>query len=90
MVINGSVRITVHRVDQASTVGWAVLLVTVQGSDNGAQVDVKMDVEWHDMRNFKLGLLLGLDTMIDYDIDLYLSSLEDPAHRYKFTLHTPY
>jgi hypothetical protein len=90
VVINDSVRISVHGVGQASTVGWVVLPVTIHARDALGPVDVEMDVEWHVMRNFKPGLLLGLDTMIDYDMDLCLSKLEGSTHGYKFALDVPY
>jgi hypothetical protein len=89
-VINDSVQIAVQGVGQASTVGWVVLPVTMHASDANGPIDVEMDVEWHVMRNFKPGLLLGLDTMIDYDIDLCLSRLEGSTHGYKFALDVPY
>jgi hypothetical protein len=76
VVINDSVQISVHGVGQASTVGWVVLPVTIHAHDADGPVNVEMDVEWHVMRDFKPGLLLGLDTMLDYDIDLCLSDLK--------------
>jgi hypothetical protein len=42
-----------------------VLPVTIHASDDNGPIDMEIDVEWHVMRNFKPGLLLGLDTMID-------------------------
>jgi hypothetical protein len=90
VVINDSVQISVHGVGQASTVGWVVLPVTFHARDASGLVDVEVNVEWHVMRNFKPGLLLGLDTMIDYDVDLCLSKLEGSTHGYKFALDVPY
>jgi hypothetical protein len=90
VVINDSVQISVHGVGQASTVGWVVLPVTFHARDASGPVDVEVDVEWHVMRNFKPGLLLGLDTMIDYDMDLCLSKLEGSMHGYTFALDVPY
>jgi hypothetical protein len=90
VVVNDSVQISVQGVGQASTVGWVVLPVTIHARDALGAVDVEMDVEWHVMRNFKPGLLLGLDTMIDYDIDLCLSKLEGSTHGYQFALDVPY
>jgi hypothetical protein len=90
VVINDSVQISVHGVGQASTVGWVVLPVTIHARDAFGAVDVEMDVERHVMRNFKPGLLLGLDTMIDYDMDLCLLKLEGSTHGYKFALDVPY
>jgi hypothetical protein len=90
VVVNDSVQIAVHGVGQASTVGWVVLPVTIHARDADGPVNVEMDVEWHVMRNFKPGLLLGLDTMIDYDIDLCLSDLTGTAHGFRFDLDVPY
>jgi hypothetical protein len=90
VVINDSVQIAVHGVGQASTVGWVVLPVTIHARDADGPVNVEMDVEWHVMRNFKPGLLLGLDTMLDYDIDLCLSDLTGTAHGFRFDLDVPY
>jgi hypothetical protein len=90
VVINDSVQISVHGVGQASTVGWVVLPITIHARDTNKPVDVEVDVEWHVMRDFKPGLLLGLDTMIDYDIDLCLSDLTGTVHGFQFSLDTPY
>jgi hypothetical protein len=90
VVINDSVQISVHGVGQASTVGWVVLPVTFHAHDADGPVNVEMDVEWHVMRDFKPGLLLGLDTMLDYDIDLCLSDLTGTAHGFQFDLDAPY
>jgi hypothetical protein len=70
--------------------GWVVLPVTVHACDGSGLIDVEMDVERHVLRNFKPGLLLGLDTMIDYDIDLCLSDLTGSSNGFQFDLDVPY
>jgi hypothetical protein len=88
--INDSVRMSIHGVGAASTIGWVVLPVTLNAKDAEGPVDVELDVEFHVVKDFTPGLLLGLDTMIDYDIDLCLSTLEGSVRSYKFALDAPY
>jgi hypothetical protein len=88
--INESVQMSVHGVGKASTMGWVVLPVTLTAKDAHGPVDVELDVEFHVMQDFTPGLLLGLDTMLDYDIDLCLSRLEGSVREYKFALDAPY
>jgi hypothetical protein len=88
--INESVQISVHGVGKSSTMGWSVLPIIVHARDAIGPVDLELDVEWHVMRDFKPGLLLGLDTMIDYDIDLCLSELTGSTRGFKFGLDIPY
>jgi hypothetical protein len=64
--------------------------VTLTANDAAGPVDVELDVEFHVVKGFTPGLLLGLDTMLDYDIDLCLSTLEGSTHGYKFALDAPY
>jgi hypothetical protein len=88
--INDSVQMSIHGVGKACTMGWVVLPVTLNAKDADGPVDVELDVEFHVMKDFTPGLLLGLDTMIDYDIDLCLSALEGSVRSYKFALDAPY
>jgi hypothetical protein len=89
-VVNDSVQISIHGIGQSSTMGWIVLPLTIQSADDQGPIEVELDVEFHVMRDFAPGLLLGLDTMIDYDVDLCLSDLEGSARGYKFALDAPY
>jgi hypothetical protein len=88
--VNDSVQISIHGVGQSSTMGWIVLPVTIQATDDHSPNEVELDIEFHVMKDFAPGLLLGLDTIIDYDIDLCLSDLEGSARGYKFALDAPY
>jgi hypothetical protein len=67
---------SIHGVGKACTMGWVVLPVTLNAKDADGPLDVELDMEFHVMKDLTPGLLLGLDTMIDYDIDLCLSALE--------------
>jgi hypothetical protein len=88
--INESVKILVSGVGQSSTMGWAVLPMTIHPEDGAGPVDLEIDVQWHVMRNFKPGLLLGLNAIIDYDIELWLSKLQGLLRTFTFRLDVPY
>jgi hypothetical protein len=88
--INETVQMSVHGVGKVATMGWVVLPMTLTAKDADGPVDVELEVEFHVMQNFTPGLLLGLNTMLDYDIDLCLSRLEGSVREYMFALDAPY
>lgn len=71
-------------VGEKTTVGWAVVPIYVDCTDsNSLTVNVEFDVELHIVKNFPAGLLIGLDAILDYDIDISMghreASIIDPV-----------
>jgi hypothetical protein len=64
--------------------------MTIHTKNDAGLLNLEIDVEWHVMKGFKPGLLLGLNAMIDYDIDLCLSELQGSLRSYTFALDVLY
>ena len=65
----------VHGIGRATTTGHCKAPIWMEGHDSeGKPCLIKMDVEFHLIENFAHGVLLGIDTLSDYGIDLFLSS----------------
>lgn len=69
--------ISLTGIGENKTVGWIVVPIWIDCTDSkGDLVSVQLDIELHVMENFSAGLLLGLDAILDYDIDISMGHKE--------------
>jgi len=74
-------RISIKDVGERRTVGWAVIPICLEGFNVRTDLEkakptlARIHMEVHIMRKFEPGILLGLDALRDYNIDLDLVNM---------------
>lgn len=72
------------------TVGWTVIPIWIDCKDKVQHpVKVQIDVEFHAIRNFSGKVLIGLDAILDYGIDISVGSREAKIEDLTFPLFCP-
>lgn len=78
-----------------TTLGFSVIPIWIDAVDQSdpsetAKVRLELDVEVHIMKDFQAGVLIGLDTLMDYKIDLSLknhtATIKSKENSYRFPL----
>jgi len=86
------IQIAIHGIGRKRTKGWAVVTVCLQGTDTklGIPYMASIYIEVYLVRNFKPGILMGLDAITDYSIqvDIPGGKASIPHQQFEYVLET--
>ncbi|MDB5851807.1 MAG: hypothetical protein JWP29_5559 [Rhodoferax sp.] len=86
-------RMEIQGVGKKSTLGWAVVPVFLEGYDTrtkDAPILARLHIEVHLIKNFKPGLLFGMDALSDYGVELDLVKRSATLRHYDFRYNLIY
>jgi len=90
--VDTSIQIAIQGIGKERTKGWAVIPIYLQGMDTklGTPCTVRTYIEVHLIWDFKPGLLIGLDVITDYGIqvDIQGGKASIPHQQFEYTLET--
>ena len=87
--LDATIKLDVKGIGKAQTMGHVKIPLWLEGAkDNGERCLIKLEGEFHIVKNFEYGILMGIDMITDYGIDLHISKNQAVLPRFSYEIES--